>query len=50
VKKKILEYLSQNPDENPGIAIPTQSQMKAMQPINKPKKKKKHNIKSHSRS
>ena len=39
VKQKILQYLAQNPQDNPGIVLPSENIIKAMKPIAKPKKK-----------
>ena len=40
VKQKILQYLAENPKDNPGIDLTSENMIKAMKPIKKPEKKK----------
>ena len=42
VKQKILQYLAENPKDNPGIDLTSENMIKAMKPIVKPEPKKKN--------
>ena len=44
MKQKILQYLAQNPQDNPGIELPSENMIKSMKPIAKPQPKKKNNL------